>query len=657
MMSAIFFFASFVTEGVAASPPASPPPAAPQLVFEQATQAAAEGKCSDAISQFENLLQRPSVKARSAVTGAIQARLAPCLLKLDRVAEAESLFLSAEQALPRDQEGYAQDLFKSRMSLGSINLNRSNRPGAEAWYRKALEIAPGPYFRIQALNGITRATMFDPDDAALKSASEAMAVFAANANMSKDAESVVKSLHARALLNHGQMPQAYAELKSVLKANGGLTLRVDANDVISRSDLAIAALLNGDAENAKKYLAYTGAGRLDSGHLGAAVRIQTPACGGPNAILPDDMAIIGFGIAASGAVTYAEPVYATRLGGMADEFAQAVMTWSWKKEDVAKIPPLLRMFNRVELRCSNSGRGLSPKDVLESAYVDWASKMVAGDPDLPKTDAKRMPILQDRLKKAEAEGNIPLQIDLLRDLGNNMVVPDKIRQQGLNKAFDLAEKIRAPVQVRALLSVEGIIPSSDWGNYNKEIRNLLSNPDYMADTITRNVFRLMVASPIWRKPPPEDAQAVLQAIIDDNALAADHPLKVAALVRIANLLAEKGNLAAAQAAYQRTGLDATQCSLLDATPALRMTGIDSSDFPEETKRWGFDGWVRTEYDIQADGKSVNHRAIAVYPPLVFRDAAVKAMRGVRYRQTFRPEGALGCRAMGLNIQFLSAPRS
>jgi hypothetical protein len=54
------------------------------------------------------------------------------------------------------------------------------------------------------------------------------------------------------------------------------------------------------------------------------------------------------------------------------------------------------------------------------------------------------------------------------------------------------------------------------------------------------------------------------------------------------------------------------------------------------------GWVTTEFDIDAAGRTANQRAIIAYPPFVFEQASVGIVKGARFEQRYRPEGGLGC---------------
>ena len=66
---------------------------------------------------------------------------------------------------------------------------------------------------------------------------------------------------------------------------------------------------------------------------------------------------------------------------------------------------------------------------------------------------------------------------------------------------------------------------------------------------------------------------------------------------------------------------------------------------------GFEGWVRIEYDIKADGNTAAQRAIVAYPPFVFREAATGIAKGLVYTQSFRPDGSAGCGGQQENVRF------
>lgn len=78
----------------------------------------------------------------------------------------------------------------------------------------------------------------------------------------------------------------------------------------------------------------------------------------------------------------------------------------------------------------------------------------------------------------------------------------------------------------------------------------------------------------------------------------------------------------------------------------------ASDFPQEAQRLGFEGWVRTSFDITPDGRTIAPRAVVAYPPFIFDDAANGIIRGARFSSTFRPDGALACSGQQQSVLFL-----
>jgi outer membrane biosynthesis protein TonB len=134
-------------------------------------------------------------------------------------------------------------------------------------------------------------------------------------------------------------------------------------------------------------------------------------------------------------------------------------------------------------------------------------------------------------------------------------------------------------------------------------------------------------------------------------LASTDPIRVGALARLSSLELAAGNVPAAQAAFQATGLTAQQCALIDAGPGMKRSGAQSSDFPREAMQWGFEGWATIEHDVAADGRTLNQRAVIAYPPFVFSEAATGIIKETRYEQSYRPDGSLGCGGKTQRIVF------
>jgi len=147
--------------------------------------------------------------------------------------------------------------------------------------------------------------------------------------------------------------------------------------------------------------------------------------------------------------------------------------------------------------------------------------------------------------------------------------------------------------------------------------------------------------------------AILDGIIADSRLAQDDPLRVAALMRRASVRAAAKDFAGARADYQATGLTEQQCSIVDAQSMLRGVNVSSNDYPTDMVRLGIEGWTRVQHDVSADGKVLNARVIAAYPPIVFSPNGVALMSRAKYEQTYRPDGALGCGGSVGTIHFVN----
>ena len=633
---------------------AAPKPATAQAMFDAASAATEAGRCDEAIAGFAALEARASLRNAPKVLAVVQLRKGACLLQQDQLAAAGVALRAGLATLQNDVAAHRGDIVDARIGLGRIAYLSYDYAAAREQFEIAKSIV-APADRFGTSLWLARATMFDEGPAALAYADDALAAAAATPGTSKLVISDLQTLHARALLNHGSKPAAYAELKKALVAQGGLTMHVSVHEVVTRSDLALAALLTGDKDSAREYLAYTGAGRTGKTPFATAAVMTPPPCGGEAELRPDDVAIVEFGIRDDGSVSYAGPIYTSRLGPAALTFARAVADWSWRPEDVKVVGPLFRAVTRVELRCSESFKHPSVEELLRGDLHSWlASRQVTGVPHSDRA-AAAVADLRRELAQRQAAGETVGLVPVLVALGENPVLPVHERQELLGRARQIASAAKAPVAARLFLEVDQADDfrngRSEPGKHRDHLRGLFAQPDMAADAHAAAALRLLIATPFFHAPAPPDAVDLLKAVIGDARLNATDPLRINALVRLASLQAGSGDLAAAGTTYQNTGLDAQQCALLDAKPVLQHASADSSRFPTEALRRGFEGWVKTEYDIAADGRTARPRAVIAYPPFVFRDAAVGIARDLRFQQSYRPEGAAGCTAAQQSVNF------
>lgn len=623
----------------------------PQQLFDAATTAITAGRWQEALDAVRALKARPPLMRDAQVAEAVLVREARALLQLGHLDEADAAAREAAGMRP-DQQAFQPDRLEARILLAALARRRFDYPTARGEAEKALAIAATPDDQFNVLVELTRITMFDPGAEPIAYADRMVAVAGAT-GASKKLMDEVHTLHARALIVHDDVKPGYVELQKVLAGRGGLTQKISLSDAILRADLAMAALLSRDQESARKYLANTGAGRIGDGAFAAAVQMVVPPCGGQSGIRPDDFAVVEFGIGEDGSVTYAIPVYASRLGSIAPEFAQAVSNWSWRPEEAAKIPAFYRAASRVELRCSTAAERPPLTIALQGAMTDWLRGQGVTDVETTQSDAARAAPLKTELARREEQGETVGLIPVLLALGSSPVLPFGDRLGWLTRAEGIATAKNAPFRARAFLRIMVLTSESGYEDrrQNRVLRDLLAQPDFAADAEVAGTIKLMVALPSHGHSPVPDAAALLQAVADDPKLLPTNPLKVGALIRLASLQYDKGDAQTAQATYKRSGLSAQQCSLVDAQPLLKSSNASSSDYPAAALNWGFEGWVRTEFDIGQDGHTIHQRAVIAYPPFVFRDAAIGIAKGMQFRLTYRPEGGIGCGGASRMVRF------
>jgi outer membrane biosynthesis protein TonB len=117
---------------------------------------------------------------------------------------------------------------------------------------------------------------------------------------------------------------------------------------------------------------------------------------------------------------------------------------------------------------------------------------------------------------------------------------------------------------------------------------------------------------------------------------------VGALLQLAAISAQRLDLQGAQRFYQLTGLTDQQCALVDAEPVRIRGKASQDDYPEEARAWGISGWAKTEFDIRANGATEHVRTVMAYPPFVFGRPMEEVAARLKYTQSYRPDGGLGC---------------
>ena len=625
-----------------------------QQQFEAATGFSLDGKWAESLQAWDALEHRLGNGRSLAI---VRVRKGEALMKLGRIAEAEVSLRAGLGALPIGDASLQEDRYLATYELGAIAERGLDYAEAVKLYRAADGIAPDNASRIRTLSGAIRTGMFFDAQTALADAEAAMPLASGSSKEDRQLRGQVRTLKARVLLNLRRFREARKELETATGELGGLTLTVDAADIAARSDNAIAASLSGAPEQAREYLGYTGAGRTTN-QFNAAAAMVPPPCGGEDDLRPDDVAVVEFSILEDGSVGRAAPIYSSRQGKSALAFARAVLDWSWSQEKAQAIPAFFRLLTRVELRCSTAAQRPSIVALLNDDLNEWLDQNGVEPWNLEEqVDAKRARLLKTELdRRALASGTASLQVlQVLVLLVDNPVVPQVEKAGYVERALVIVRSQHAPAAVLAALGIrraQATWFAKDVKEARRALREFLADPVIHSDPRASAAVLLYDALALDYGRDKRDTSVIeLGQVRDMPGLDPRDPIRTAALVRLASLELLDGDVAAAQAAFDASGLDTEQCALLDAGPRLKLTKASSNDYPDEALRWGFEGWVKTEYDILASGHTTNVRAVVAFPPFVFNDAATGIMTKSVFEATFRPGSTLGCGGRNQSVVF------
>lgn len=639
------------------------PPAAGESVqaaFEAASQSLSAGDWAMAASRFAALEPKLSGAPRSLAV--VRLREGQALLMLPgRRDEALPLLHAGLDALPTGDASLADDRAAGFEAAARGEEAELDYPAARRDYQALATAGVNDRDRLTAAVGLARVDMFDDGAAALAAIDRAAAIQAALHATATDVARL-RELRGRVLLNGGRFPEASTEFKAALAAFGGLTERVDRDDIDIRSDLAIAAMLQKDEEEARKYLAYTGAGFV-AGRETMPAGKQLPPCGA-GGLQPEDVGIVEFSIADDGHAVGVRPIYASRGGPAALAFAQAVTDWSWTPDEVKAIKPFFRIGTRLEMRCTTASEGQGADVLLRPAYEAWIDGIPgaawdAGNSALPLAGPRLDAARAELARRERANGpSSPTLIPLLFAIAESPQVADDETHRLRARAVRIASASGAPVAARAHLALTartdlagGDLPGGHRSWEREAPAALLGDPAVLADPRSAADVRLARADGLIDAHDPKQARSALEAIAADKALDPRDPIRAAALLRLASLEQRAGDLPAARAAFEQSGLTARECPLVDLKPAMRSDPFSANSFPREALRWGFNGWATLEFDVDAAGRVTGARTVLAYPPFVFGPSTVETFRGARYTQTYRPDGALGCGGEQVSVVF------
>ena len=620
-----------------------------QQLFDAATALDATGKPAERLAAWEGFEQRAHNNKRSVALARL--RKSRALLALGRRDEAMEQVKLGLADLPTGDPTLREDRMFGLLALGAIAQTALDYPAALKQYQLAYRLAETDGEKLSALFGLIKTQTYIDPPAAARAVADAEEI-ARKAKVAPDSPAELRRLDAERLLNAGESKAAQVKAMEAVKLLGGLTSRTKLNDVSARSDVAIAALLSDQADLARQYLAMTGAGRMPQGTFASGVNVMPPDCGGEDNLKPGDVAVVEFSIADDGTVIESEPVYAAGGGRVALEFARAVRHWYWKPDDLKKIPAFYRYNMRIEMRCSTGFERPSIFDYIDAALGRWLrDKGVEPPPFEGGADAVVLARLREQLKSAEAAGgpNALRLVPILMQIAWSPVAPREERQVDATRADTIlaangaAGLPRVAARMQAALNLGA---ESDARKVASEVDKALADPAYSGDAESRAALKLVAAYGWHGKIGP--LRPWIEGAANEPGLPAGNPLHAAAWMQLASLEQRTGNIEAARAAFLRSGLEPSQCALIDQPPKRLSAG---GTFPLEAMQWGFEGWTRIQFDIDKDGKVHDERVVVAYPAFVFSQAAAKTIAGARYSKTFRPDGGVGCGGVMEGVRF------
>ncbi|WP_404713576.1 hypothetical protein [Sphingomonas sp. MMS24-J13] len=641
-----------------ATVPVAAPPAAPttlQIQFDRANVALGAEQWQQAYDGFTAAETWPGASARS--RGIAQLGKGLALLKLRRIEDATAALRSGLALTSNAKAAAGMFRVEGALQLAQIDFADYDYEAARALFELVLAESKDVEYRQAALLGLVQIDMFDDPKKALAEIDDAIAM-ADPGKKQKTSDATLRDMRGRVLMNSGDYAGAIRELNKAVADQGGVTSRTDISDVVVRSDLAIANSRAGHSSEAHQLMAMTGAGRMPDDVFARAAQMDLPPC--TDALRPDDVAVIEFGVNPEGAVFYAAPIYASRVGMPVLDLARAVRNWAWRVDDIARVPLFYRTATRVEIRCSTAVDRPAVSVALMDEVSRWFTSRGAGASDGAETDPSVASLRADIERAGAPGGNPALLIRLLGQLGDSKLADYATRTAALRRALDLAQSQRAaPAVIAWLLISQGDENGRQAGWRAERIAMLLraaSTAEFSTDARARAAL-ILVAADLARHNSDGGATIAphLAIVAHDDRLDAHDPLRVGALLRLSNLQAKAGDLTAARASYLGTGLNSQQCALVDAQPAMKRQGLSSKDYPDDIVAWGVSGWSRVEFDITADGMTTRRRAILSYPPFIFDEVAAQGIKNARYTQSYRPEGGLGCGGATINVNFYARP--
>ncbi|HEY3887283.1 MAG TPA: energy transducer TonB [Caulobacteraceae bacterium] len=635
-----------------ADPPAAPATRSKQAIYNEGQAAYDASDWDKAIADFSAVLA--DVQSDSRSDAIIRIRLADALVDVGRLDEAQAQAARAVAALRPMARGADADLADAYLTLADSLRVGLDYDGAIDNFKLAAANAAGADAAEQALEakiGLIQASVVTQPEQAAATLDAMLADQAALKAQPKIWQAQLYSLRARAELNRGDPMKALGFIKQAMELSGGLNgSKVSLAQVAIRGDAALIYSALREPDNTREYLAYTGAGRLPDNFWMTGAALDPPVCG-PE-IAPEDNAVVEFAIAADGRTAAVAPVWSSRPGDTGLAFARAVRDWRWRPEAIAKLDGFWRQSVRVELRCATRPPALELKEPFEKVTRDWLA--AHGDSEE----------LYDIGPKALAASNAAPPADMARITALFRQIS---RETSASKAVAEVSQLDAmlvqagaPVEARALAidmgaANEGGGGMNSWASGRVAALNTALPRLDTATGGQRSAawLRVELAVALETVGNFSGARNLLDAVValPPDVLAADDPIRSVAVLHLSLIDKREGKPLAARSRLVAAGLTSQKCDLLDVKPIATSGYTNSSEFPDEAQRWGFEGWVEAGFDIGADGDVKGVRALISYPPFVFDDATDKVVSTLRYLPPTLGDTALGCTGQTIRVDY------
>lgn len=646
-----------------------------QQDFDAAQALLDAGKVAEARDAFTALLTRFPANASGRSSNLVRLRLGSALASLDDPEAAEPYLRAAVAALtrPEDRDEKAYALLR----LAGLAEAGGRIDTAARRYRELLAsgaMAPDSYEQITLRAALARTLIWSAPDEARRLVDDLLALPPERLARG-DTRALVEALRARVDLNNGQPELARRRLQAAADlAGGATTMRINVSDIRVRGDLLIASHLAGKPADTAKYVAWSGAGYLLKAGLAAPGDRNLPGCAPQTSLAPDAVAVIEFAVETSGKVRSVSPIYASVGSGRRDGddtgpeslFVQAVRSWSWRPDEVAKAEPIWRQAIRMEIRCQTGRGGSDPVDAgLRRREIDWFAREKLTPPMAqPGSDAVALVSLRRELAAREAaQGAMSAAlIPILLAIGDNGAATLAEQRAARRRRLHLLQLAGAPSAVTGLLELDLALDGYNRvarppGSVVEAVAALVPRFDAAGDAHLALLARLRLAELHQASARPGVAATLLAEIVaaPETILPAGDPIRTAALLRRADVAAQQRDLATATAAIAATGLTAEQCALVDVRPSPLNNRIAMRDFSALATRYASSGYIAVGHDIDVSGQPVNVRTLWAIPPFLFDADTEAAVAKFRFQPVFRPGSTSGCTGSIQPVRIIGGP--